>query len=326
MKQFLSFVTMAGLAVVLAAPGGAQAAGWPDEEKVITVVVPFSAGGGTDAVFRSLVEEAKKNLKARVAISNIDGAGSAKGTNEVLSLPADGYTLLASGTHTIGVTMQGLTAGTKELEHIVSLNWDPFIVAVLKSRPYKSMKDLVAAAKAKPGSVCLGNAGMGGATGIASVAINLKFDKAFNVTPFKGGNDLRADVLGGRCEVGIFSQSEIVSNQDAFQPLVILYKEHSAIPALKDVPTMGETGFGDLAAPGGSFRSISVKKGTPAEAKKVIAEAFEKAFNSPAYKEFMAKNGLIPAFNKLGQTDAYFAELFKGFEPILKEAGLYKMK
>ncbi len=326
MKRFLSIVTMVGLAAMLGAVNTASAAGWPDEEKVITVVVPFSAGGGTDAVFRTLVEEAKKNLKARVTISNIDGAGSAKGTNEVLNLPADGYTLLASGTHTIGVTMQGLTPGYTELEHVVSLNWDPFIVAALKTRPFKSMSDLVAAAKANPGSICLGNAGMGGATGIASVAINLKFGKVFNVTPFKGGNDLRADVLGGRCEAGIFSQSEIVSNQDAFQPLVILYKDHSAILSLKSVPTLDEAGFGNLAAPGGSFRSVSMRKGTPAEAKKVLAEAFEKAFNSPAYKEFMAKNGLISAFNKLDQTDAYFDELIKGFEPILREAGLYKMK
>ncbi len=324
MKRILKVAALAALSSLVVA--GSQAANWPDEEKMVTVIVPYGAGGGTDAVFRPLIEEVKKQLPSRVSVANIGGAGSAKGTNELLSLPADGYSLLASGTHTVGATMQGLTDGYKELEHIVSLNWDPFIVAVLKERPYKSMKEVVEAAKAKPGAICLGNAGMGGATGIASVAINLQFDKAFNITPFQGGNNLRADVLGGRCEVGIFSQSEIISNQDALRPLVILYKEHSKLAPLKDVPTLTEVGYGELSVPGGSFRSISVRKGTPADVKRILAEAFEKAFKSPAYQKFMSDNGLIPAFNKLDETEAYFQGLIKGFEPIVREAGLYKMK
>ncbi len=60
--------------------------------------------------------------------------------------------------------------------------------------------------------------------------------------------------------------------------------------------------------------------------KRILAEAFEKAFKSPAYQKFMSDNGLIPAFNKLDETEAYFQGLIKGFEPIVREAGLYKMK
>ena len=326
MRRFLKGTAIAALPLLILSSVAAQAADWPDEEKVITVIVPYGAGGGTDKVFRPLVEAVKPFLKARVAIANIGGAGSAKGTNELLNRPADGYSLLASGTHTIGATMQGLTEGYKDLDNIVSLNWDPFIVAVLKSRPYKTMKDLVAAAKADPGGVCLGNAGVGGATGVASVAINQEFGKVFNVTPFQGGAKLRPDVLGGRCQVGIFSQSEIISNQDALQPLVILYKEHSKLTPLKSVPTLSEVGYGELAVPGGSFRALSVRKGTPADVERILADAFEKAFKTPAYQKFMADNGLIPAFNKLGETEAYFQQLIKGFEPIVREAGLYKMK
>lgn len=322
MKKLLTIMFSVTALIVLSI--AVQAADWPDEEKVVTVIVPYSAGGGTDTVIRPLIEEVKKHLPARIQVANISGAGSSKGTNELLSRPSDGYTTLAAGTHTIGATMQGLTKGYEELEHIVGLNWDPFVIAVLKSRPYSSMKELVEAAKADPGKICLGNAGMGGATGVASVAINLKFDNAFNVTPFKGGKNLRANVLGGRCEVGIFSQSEILANRDVLQPLVILYKERSRLAGLDAIPTMVAAGYGNLAVPGGSYRSIAVRKGTPDKAKAVLADAFQKGFESKAYQAFMTQKGLIPAFSKLDQTSAYFDELIIGFEPIVREAGLYK--
>lgn len=310
------------LSCVLAA--GAVAQDWPNEELVISVVVPYSAGGGTDSAVRPLIEELRNHLPARIQGNNIGGAASAQGTNEVLNLPADGYTLLVSGTHTIGATMQGLTEGYHELDQVAALNWDPFIIAVLKERPYDTMEGLVEAARENPGRICLGNAGMGGATGVASVAINLAFDGVFNVTPFNGGQNLRTDVLGGRCEAGIFSQSEILSNQDVLQPLVILTDEHSRLESLADVPNLAEAGYENLDVPGGSFRSIAVRKGTPEEVQQTIADAFEAAFNSEAYTTFMDEQGIIPAFATMDEAEAYFGDLVEGYEPIVRESGLYR--
>lgn len=318
-------LAMAGaIATVLGAAGTTVAQDWPDEELVVSVVVPYSAGGGTDSAVRPLIEELRNHLPSRIQVNNIGGAASAQGTNEVLGLPADGYTLLVSGTHTIGATMQNLTEGYHQLDQVVALNWDPFIIAVLKERPYDSMEELVEAAKAAPGSICLGNAGMGGATGIASVAINLAFDGVFNVTPFDGGQNLRTDVLGGRCEAGIFSQSEILANRDVLAPLVILTEEHSRLEDLADVPNLAEAGHANLDVPGGSFRSIAVRKGTPEEVKETIARAFDAAFHSDAYTTFMDEQGIIPAFATGEEAEAYFGRLVEGYEPIVREAGLYR--
>lgn len=297
---------------------------WPDPEKTITVVVPYSAGGGTDIIFRPVVEEMKKYCDANIIVSNISGAGSSLGTNEMLSLPADGYTILASGTHTVSATLQGLTEGYNQLEGIASLNWDPFIIAVLKERPWKTVNELIEDAQKNPGKISLGNAGMGGATGVASVAINLAFDKSFNVVPFQGGKDLRVNVLGGHCDVGIFSQSEILANMDKLTPLVILYHEHSFLPDLMQVPTFKEAGFENLNVPGGSFRSFSVKKGTPDSVKKKLAEIINKAYNSEAFQDFMESKGLLPAYYELKDLDNYFADLVKAYTPVMKEAGLLK--
>lgn len=317
---------LGGLAAVLAQSIPAAAQDWPNEELVISIVVPYSAGGGTDSAIRPLIEEVRNHLPARLQINNIGGAASAQGTNEVLSLPADGYTLLVSGTHTIGATMQGLTDGYHQLDQVAALNWDPFIIAVLEKQPYDTMEQLVATARENPGSICLGNAGMGGATGVASVAINLAFDGVFNVTPFDGGQNLRTDVLGGRCQAGIFSQSEILSNRAELRPLVILTEAHSRLEGLSEVPNLAEAGYENLAVPGGSFRSIAVRKGTLPEIQSIIANAFEAAFNSEAYTAFMDAQGIIPTFSKGDEASAYFEGLVEGYEPILRASGLYRDK
>ncbi len=323
MKKLLTACLVICLLASAVFASGAKEASFPDPEKVITIVVPFSAGGGTDMAFRPIAEIMKKNTGVNVIISNIPGAGSATGTNEVLQGEADGYTILAGGTHTIGATMQGLTEGYNELDGLAGLNWDPFVVAVHKSKPWNSFEELVAAAEKDPGSISLGNAGMGGATGVASVGLNLAFDKSFNVTPFNGGADLIASVLGGHCDVGIFSQSEIVANKDSLKPLVILYQDRSVLADLASVPTLKETGY-DISIPAGSFKSFSVKTGTPEEVQKILISYIEDAINSPEYADFMKKNGLIPAFTKGTEYNTYEEGIIAEYMPIMKEAGLYK--
>lgn len=323
----LALVMLFSLIVVVSPmfAGGSSETSFPDPEKTITIVVPHAAGGGTDLIFRALAEEMKKVSGQNFIVTNITGAGSATGTNEVINGASDGYTMLGAGTHTTAATMQGLTEGYKALDYIVALNWDPFIIAVRNDKPWKSLKELEAAAKANPGKLSFGNAGMGGATGVACVGMNLAFDKAFNVTPFNGGADLIASVLGGHCDIGIFSQSEVKANMDAFRPLAILGSAHSTIPELADVPTLAEAGYPTLNIPSGSFRSLMVKKGTSEEAKKWLADVAEKAFYSDNFQKFMSDNGLIPEFHKLDDFAAYDATIIADYEPILKEAGLYNM-
>lgn len=317
-----SAVMLVMLAVLLSGFGVAQAQTFPDPDKTISVIVPFGAGGGTDLVIRSLVNEMNLFSPANIIVSNIPGAGSANGTNELFTLPADGYTLLTSGTHTITAMLSGLTEGQRGLEGIAGLNWDPFVIASLNSRPYQTFGEMIDAAKQRPGSFCIGNAGLGGATGAASIGINLAFDHLFNVISFDGGTDLITNVLGGRCEVGIFSQSEVITNLNKFRPLTILYETRSTLPELADVPTLAEAGYPDINVPGGSFRALSVKAGTPHAVKEALVDIVRQAFQSDAYQSYMASNGLIPAYSELADLDAYMLELQDAFTPILREAGL----
>ena len=325
-KKAFALIVLLTMAFALVTTATAKDLPFPDPEKTVTIVVPHAAGGGTDLAFRPLVEEMKRIARSSFIVSNVPGAGSATGANEVINSAADGYTLLASGTHTIAAELQGLTAGNEQLEGIIGMNWDPFIVAANVKKPWNTMKELVAAAKATPGKISLGNAGMGGATGVASVGINLAFGKSFNVTPFNGGADLIASVLGGHCDVGIFSQSEFLANKANMKALVILSDDKSSLAELAYIPTLAAAGYPDLSVPGGSFKSLSVKKGTPPAIKAYLADLAEKAFKSDSYQKFMAKNGLIPAFTKLADLDAYNARIVADYLPIMREAGLLKKK
>jgi len=308
----------------LAATGSKEAI-YPDPEKNITIVVPHSPGGSTDLIFRTLAEEMKRVSGVNFIVTNITGAGSATGTNEVINGKADGYMFLGAGTHTTAATMQGLTKGYLELDHVAALNWDPFIIAVRTDKPWTTLKELIEDAKSRPGKITLGNAGMGGATGVASVGLNLAFGKSFNVTPFNGGADLISSVLGGHCDVGIFSQSEVIANKESFRPLAILADERSSLASLDSVPNLSDAGYPDITIPGGSFRSIMVKKGTGEAEKKWLAETADKAFHSENFQKFMKNSGLIPVFSTLEDFAAYDATIVADYEPILKEAGLYKL-
>lgn len=315
------------LIIMFVVPAMVYAAGppeteWPDPDETITVVVPFGAGGGTDLIFRELVEEMNNYTEAEIIVDNIGGAGSATGTNEVLSLPADGYTVLASGAHTVTATLQGLTEGYRELEGIIGLNWDPFIVAVHRDSPWESFDELLADAADDPEALSFGNAGMGGATGVLTVGMNLHFDGVFNVTPFDGGADLIANFLGQHVDIGVFSQTEVAEHMNDMRPLMIVHPERSTIPELSDVPTYEDAGYSDLDVPFGSYRSLSVRAGTPADRKEALADIATQAFESERFQDYMRRQGLLPEYSRLGELDEYFQELEDLFYPILEAADL----
>jgi tripartite-type tricarboxylate transporter receptor subunit TctC len=321
-RKIAALVVVAAIVTAGVFAAGVPEVEWPDPDRTISIVVPFGAGGGTDLIFREFVDEMQNYTDATLIVDNIGGAGSAAGTNEVLNLPADGYTVLASGAHTITATLQGLTDGYHELEGIIGLNWDPFIVAVHKSKPWQTFAEVVEAGKKDPGSVSFGNAGMGGATGVLTVGMDIYFGNIFNVTPFNGGAELIATTLGGDVDLGVFSQTEIQRHRNELRPLMIVHPQRSMIPALADIPSYQELGYADMKVPFGSFRSLSVRAGTPADVKEKLAAMATAAFESERFQNYMRGAGLLPEYHRLEDLDSYFAEMVETFSPIMAEAGL----
>lgn len=296
---------------------------FPDAERTITLIVPQGAGGGTDTQARQLVEAMKKESGFNnIIVENVTGGSTGIGTNQVIDSEPDGYTMLMYGTYVVCGTMTGYTDGYKCLDFISGLSMEPFVIAVQKDSPYETLDDIIQAAKANQGAVTLGNAGATATTGVVAYGLNLACDSAFNVVSFNGGSELIPAVLGGHCEVGIFSQSEVLSNIDGLRPIVFLGDGHSVVPELAELPNLEEAGYGDLNVPSGCFRGICTPKDTDEEAKLWLADTIEKAFYSDEFQKFLNDQGLLAEYSKLEDFENYNLAMMETMKPIIQATGL----
>jgi len=304
--------------------GIVQAAGknkpFPQKDKIITIICPQAAGGGTDAIIRALTTELNKKKGVRVEVKNMPGNGTALGTEYVLNQPADGYTLLVGGTFTITATQQGLTKGYNLLDSIAGLNEDPFIIAVKKQSGYTTFSQLVSDAKKIPGKISIGHAGKGSANYIACLGVNAALGKPFVVKSYNGGAGVLEAVKKEDCVAGVFSQSELVSSPDLV-PLVILTDGHSTLKELSAVPTLSEQGY-DIEVPGYSYRALMVKTGTPQAVKSALAGLVNKAFYSASFQKYQKQNGLIQVYTELDKADRFMNALILEYMAIVREAHL----
>ncbi|MDR7521768.1 MAG: tripartite tricarboxylate transporter substrate binding protein [Armatimonadota bacterium] len=308
------------VAVLSGGAGGAAAPAWP-ENRPVTIVVPFAAGGGTDLIARQLQRAMQRFTEVPIVIRNIPGAGSGIGTNEVLRARPDGHTLLLSGTHTVTATLQGLAAGSIiQLDHIASLNWDAFVIAVLDSAPYQTLKDLIDAGRQNPGKITIGHAGVGALTHLTAEALNRAAGGPWTVVPFEGGARLIAGVLGNVVTAGVFSQSEVVAQAGRLRPLAVTSLRRT--PLFPQTPTVEELGFKNI--PQGSFRSISGPKGIPMETRRVIAAAVGRAMNDPEWIAYSRANGLVKTYLTNEELERYFAVLTLDLSKLLRQVGLMR--
>lgn len=319
MRGLAGIVCFALLVAVTAGAAAAPAA-WP-EGRAVTIVVPFAAGGGTDIIARQLQRAMQRFIETPVVIRNMPGAGSGIGTNEVMRARPDGHTLLLSGTHTVTATLQGLAAGSIiQLDHIASLNWDAFVIAVLDGAPHKTLADLIDAGKQNPGKVTIGHAGVGALTHLTAEALNKAAGGPWTVVPFEGGARLIAGVLGNVVTAGVFSQSEVQAQAGRLRPLAVTSLRRT--PLFPATPTAEELGFKNI--PQGSFRSISGPKGIPMEVRRAIAAAVARAMNDPDWIAFSRANGLVKTYMANEELERYFAVLTLDLSKLLRQVGLMK--
>lgn len=327
MKKVLVLALVALLASSMIFAQGLQeeTVSFPDPEKTITIVCPQGAGGGTDTQTRQLAE-AMKAVSGfnNIVVENITGGSTGTGTNYVIDSENDGYTLLMYGTYVICGTMTGYTEGFKEMDMVAGLDLEPFMIAVRRDSSFKSLQDVIEYAKANPGKVTLGNAGATATTGVVAYGLNVACGDIFNVVSFSGSAELIPAVLGGHCDVGIFSQSEVKNNLDQLLPVAFLGDGHSVVEEFTEVPNLAEAGYPDLKVPGGCFRGITCAKDTPREVKEWLADTIEKAFYTESFQAWLKKGGILPQFTKLDEFEAFNADLVETMKPILKATGLAK--
>lgn len=269
----------------------AQAQGYPD--RPLTLIVPWGAGGGTDAVARMVANLLEKDLGQPVNVVNRTGGSGVVGHQAIASARADGYTI---GMITVEITMmhhQKLTElNPASYTPLALMNLDPAGFQVRADAPYQSMNDVLAAIKANPGKFKASGTGQGGIwhLALAGWLRDAGVDPAAAPwVPSNGAAPGLQDLVAGGVEFVPCSLPEARSLIDAgkVKSLAVMADSRSAL--FPDVPTLKEaTGSGWAT---GAWRGIAAPKGIPADVSNKLAAALKKAYDSKEYQDFMAQRG-----------------------------------
>lgn len=316
------------LALALAATFGAalapaalaqSAANWP--VKPIRMIVPFTGGSGTDIVARAVSERLSQNLGQPVIIENRPGAGGTIGAALVAKAEPDGYTILVqSSSHTVTpTTYKSLTYDTeRDLAGVTPIAALPNVLIVSPSKGVKSVKELVAAAKAKPGTMNYASAGAGSATHLNAERFRLAagFDGVH--IPFKGTPEAVTEVITGRVDMyfcPVVSALPFLRDNKVVGLAVGSSKRSSVLP---DLPTTVELGFAN--SDYNFWVGMLVPSKTPKDiVAKIHAETL-KALGAPDVKERLAKLGAEPMTMSPAEFDRYIAEEIKSNAVLIRAA------
>jgi len=300
---------------------------WAQEQypaRPVTVIVPMTAGGGTDMVGRAFCEALKKQLPQSFVVENVPGAGSAIGTTKLHGSKPDGYTLGVVGGFLVSTSLQGAAKfPATDLTHIARLSQETFVLSVLADSPWKSVADYVEASKKEPGKITLGTAGSGAMTHLAAEALNQKTGAKLNIIHFAGGAKEIAAVLGGHVSGGIFSQIEVLPHSGPAGKLrTLAVFSDNRTDKLPEVPTLKELGI--TGVPPGPWQGLAAPKGIPDPVKKALVEAATKASRDPAWQDFLSKQGLTSTFLTGPEMDAFIQQEIEMIGGLLKAIGLLK--
>lgn len=310
-------------AVLMLLAGSAQAA-YPD--RPITLIVPWGAGGGTDATARIIGSLLEKELGAPINVVNRTGGSGVVGHAAIASAPPDGYTI---GMVTVEIGMmhwQGLTElSGVSYTPIGLVNADPSGIEVRADSPYKTVNDLVVAIKANPGKFKASGTGQGGIwhLAIAGMLQDLKVDPAsVPWVPSNGAAPGLQDMVAGGVEIAPVSLPEARSLIDAgkVRSLAILADKRAAL--YPNVPTLKEaTGSNWTMA---AWRGIATPKGIPAEARDKLVAAIKKIVASKEYNEFMTQRGFGVIYEGPDEFAKFMAKSDSDLGATMKSVGIAK--
>ena len=292
-------------ALVAATAIGASAAHAAFPDKPIRLVVPFAPGGGTDLIARTLGADMAQTLGQPVIIENKPGAGTIIGTDAVAKSPPDGYTLVvATFAHAINPSLQPKLpfATDTAFAPVILLGRGPNVLVVRTDSPYKSVGDVIAAARAKGSRLTYASQGNGTSAHLAGeMFTNLTKVDMVHV-PYRGAGPAITDLIGGQVDL-FFGTAAAVStfvNSGKLRALAVTTPQRSA--AMKDVPAVAETVPGYVVE---SWYGLYAPAGTPGEVIGKLNAAAAKAARTPAFSKKVEQEGLVISAGSPAELDAY---------------------
>jgi tripartite-type tricarboxylate transporter receptor subunit TctC len=275
--------------------GIATANGQPYPNRPITIVVPFAAGGLADSSARQLAQVLKNQLGRAVIVENRTGAGGTIGARSVQGANPDGYTLLYGS---VG-PMVGSLYLIKDLPYhplkdfvpIYGLTETPMVLVTQSTKPYKSLKELVAYAKDNPGQITYGSVGLGSTLHLVSMMLEQAGDIQMLHVPYKGSAPALNDLLGGQIDILFDYLPTSSPHIEAGTLRALAVSSSKRVPGY-DIPTASEEGLaGVVLSP---WYGIFAPKGTPAEVVEKLSTSFAQAAKTPAVVQYNHVAGAVP--------------------------------
>ncbi len=267
---------LAGAAALAVAPARAQSG-------TMTLVVPFPPGGSTDVLARMLQAPLQSRLNRVVIVENKTGASGSIGAAQVARSAPDGSSLLVTF-DSIAVIPTILEKPILDVEQdlvgVLLVGTAPYVIAANADLPYKTFADVVAAAKAKPGSVKYASVGIGTLGHLAMALLGNKTGADLLHVPYRGGGPAMNDVLGGHVDLIAGSAALIVPQLDSGKLRPIMQLGRERLSALKDTQTAIEAGFPDFETL--AWWGIFAPKGTPADVTRKMAKEIREIISEPA--------------------------------------------
>src|SRR5712675_1786229 len=269
----------------------AHAENWP--ARAIKATIPFGAGSAADVVPRLVFDRLGAELGQPIVIENRGGAGGTLGTAVVAKGDPDGYNILAtSSALTIAPAIfPNLTFDvTKDLASVLMLGSSANVMIVPPSRPWKTVQEFIAAAKAKPGSISFGSVGIGSAVHISSEKFRLAAGVEATHVPYRGGSEVIADILGARIDFYFCPLATALPLIREAQVRALLVSTPKRVPDLPDVPTPLEAGLKD--ADSAIWFGVFMPSKTPRDIVEKFHAAGVKVLTEPAMQDSLKKLGV----------------------------------
>lgn len=274
---------------LLLAPRAARAA-FPD--RPVRIVVPFAAGTSSDLQARMIGERMAPVLGQPVIVENRAGGGGTVGADAVAKAAPDGHTLLlgSNGPLTNAPVLQARLSydPAKDFAAIAMISRSPVTLSVRADSPYRTVADVLAAARARPGALAIGSSGQGSATHFLIEQVMATADVRFTHVPYRGSSMSVPDVIAGNIPLVMAEISTVLPTWRGGQLRILAMSSAGRMPIAPEVPTLIESGL-DLT--GGSWAGLVSAAGTPAPVVAALAAAVRRGLADPAYRARQAELG-----------------------------------
>jgi tripartite-type tricarboxylate transporter receptor subunit TctC len=314
--------TMLAACVLAGAAGGAHAQSYPS--RPLTLVVPFPAGGPTDAIGRIVAEGLRPALGQPVIVENIPGATGSIGAGRVARTDADGYTLILGtvATHVFNGAAYALKYDVmKDFAPISLIASDPQVIAVRKDLPVDDLKQLVAWLKANPGQAIAGTAGVGSTSHVNAVNFQELTGTQFRFVPYRGLGPAMQDLMAGRIDMLFDLAANSVPQVRSANIKALAVTAKNRLTSAPEIPTVDEAGLRGFYFV--NWHAVWAPRGIPADVTSRLNAAIRAALADPATKKRLADIGQqLPSLEQ--QTSqalaAYQGEEIAKWWPIIKAA------